>query len=113
VREGKEKAKQSGADGVMIGRGIFGTPWFFNEEVFEKGKSVEERLSILVEHTKLYEEKLGDIKSFAIMKKHYKAYVNGFDGAKELRIELMECNNSQEIAQKIKGFLTPSSSVTL
>jgi tRNA-dihydrouridine synthase len=48
VREGKEKAKQSGADGVMIGRGIFGTPWFFNEEVFEKGKSVEERLSILV-----------------------------------------------------------------
>jgi tRNA-dihydrouridine synthase len=106
VKEGRGKAKISGADGVMVGRGIFGTPWFFNEEEFEKGKSVEERLSILIEHTKLYEEKLGDIKSFAIMKKHYKAYVNGFDGAKELRMELMECNNSQEIENKIKEWLS-------
>ncbi len=105
VKEGKEKAKHSGADGVMVGRGIFGTPWFFDEEEFERGKTVAERLNILVEHTKLYEKKLGDIKSFAIMKKHYKAYVNGFDGAKELRVELMECNNSQEIESKVAGFL--------
>jgi tRNA-dihydrouridine synthase len=89
----------------MIGRGIFGTPWIFDEEEFNKGKSIEERLRICVEHTKLYEEKLGDIKSFAIMKKHYKAYVHGFDGAKELRISLMECNNSKEIEGKINEFL--------
>lgn len=106
VREGKAKAKETGADGVMIGRGIFGTPWFFNEEEFEKGKSTEERLNILIEHTKLFEEKLGDIKNFAIMKKHYKAYVNGFDGAKELRIELMECENAKEVEEKIKEFLS-------
>jgi nifR3 family TIM-barrel protein len=105
VREGKERAKSTGCDGVMVGRGIFGTPWFFNEEVFEKGKSVEERLRILIEHTKLYEEKLGDIKSFAIMKKHYKAYVHGFDGAKELRVELMECANAKEVEEKVKEFL--------
>lgn len=105
VKEGKEKARITGADGVMIGRGMFGTPWFFDEEVFEKGKTVEERLKILIEHTKLYEEKLGDIKNFAIMKKHYKAYVHGFDGAKELRMELMEANNSSEIESKISDFL--------
>ncbi len=105
VSEGKEKAKRAGANGVMVGRGIFGTPWFFNEEEYNKGKSVEERLRICVEHTKLYEEKLGDIKSFAIMKKHYKAYVNGFDGAKELRAELMDCSNSKEIEEKINSFL--------
>ncbi len=105
VTEGKERAKASGADGVMVGRGIFGTPWFFNEEEFNKGKSTEERLRICVEHTKLYEEKLGDIKSFAVMKKHFKAYVNGFDGAKELRVELMECNDSKEVEEKISAFL--------
>lgn len=97
VTEGKRLAKETGADGVMVGRGIFGTPWFFNEEVFTKGKSIEERLRIMIEHTKLYEQKLGDIKSFAVMKKHYKAYVHGFDGAKELRVKLMECENSNEI----------------
>lgn len=105
VQEGKEKAKESGANGVMVGRGIFGTPWFFNEEVFEKGKTIEERLSILVEHTKLFEEKLCDFKNFAIMKKHYKAYVHGFDGAKELRAELMECANAKDVEEKVRVFL--------
>lgn len=106
VRDGKEKATQSGCDGVMVGRGIFGTPWFFDEEAFEKGKSMKERLEMLVEHTKLYEEKLGDIKSFAIMKKHYKAYVNGFDGAKEFRTDLMECSNAKEVEEKVLQFLS-------
>lgn len=105
VTEGKEKAKASGADGVMVGRGIFGTPWFFSETANSRQRTAEERLKILVEHTKLYEEKLGDIKSFAIMKKHFKAYVNGFDGAKELRTELMECNDSGEVERKINAFL--------
>ena len=105
VKEGREKAAVTGADGVMIGRGMFGTPWFFDEDAYEKGKTTEERLKILIEHTKLYEKKLGDIKSFAIMKKHYKAYVNGFDAAKELRMELMECENSAEIEAKVSNFL--------
>jgi nifR3 family TIM-barrel protein len=113
VTEGKQKAKETGADGVMIGRGMFGTPWFFNEEEFNHGKPLEERLKICIEHTKLYEEKLGDIKSFAIMKKHYKAYVHGFDGAKELRIELMECKNASEVQSKIQDFLATRQSDTL
>lgn len=105
VTEGKRRAKESGCDGVMIGRGIFGTPWFFDEDTYNAGKSVEERLRICIEHTKLYEEKLGDIKSFAIMKKHFKAYVNGFDGAKELRVELMECTNAQEVEERIEKWI--------
>jgi nifR3 family TIM-barrel protein len=105
VTQGKKLAKETGCDGVMVGRGIFGTPWFFDEEAFNKGKSVEERLRICIEHTKLYEEKLGDIKSFAIMKKHFKAYVNGFDGAKELRMELMDCGNAKEVEEKAIAFL--------
>ncbi|MBP6948970.1 MAG: tRNA-dihydrouridine synthase [Candidatus Pacebacteria bacterium] len=110
VKDGKEKAKKTGCDGVMIGRGIFGTPWFFNQDVFEKGKTIEEKLTILVEHTKLFEEKLCDIKSFAIMKKHYKAYINGFDGAHVLRSELMECENAKEVEEKIHIFLQKNNS---
>jgi nifR3 family TIM-barrel protein len=105
VTVGKEWARKSGCDGVMIGRGVFGTPWFFDEKAYNTGKSIEERLAICIEHTKLYEKKLGDIRSFAIMKKHYKAYVNGFDGAKELRVELMEATNSSEVEETINSFL--------
>ena len=39
------------------------------------------------------------------MKKHFKAYVNGFDGAKELRIELMDTNSAKEVEVIIKDFL--------
>ena len=106
VKDGKEKAKVGGCDGVMVGRGVFGTPWFFDEEQFEKGKTLEEKLAICIEHTKLFEEKLGDIKSFAIMKKHFKAYVHGFDGAKELRMKLMEAENSKEVEETINNFLS-------
>ena len=112
-KEGIEKAKEAFCDGVMVGRGVFGTPWFFrdteiygtNAEVCGIEKSLEEKLRIMIEHTKLFEEKLGDIKSFAIMKKHYKAYVHGFDGAKELRMELMECSNSKEVESVVENWL--------
>jgi nifR3 family TIM-barrel protein len=109
LEDGEKKVKDTGIDGVMIGRGIFGTPWLFDRTRSEEHESVmgvKERLNILVEHTKLYEELLGDIKSFAIMKKHFKAYVNGFDGAKELRSELMECVNGNEVGKIIERYLT-------
>jgi nifR3 family TIM-barrel protein len=101
IAEAHQKVKETGCDGVMIGRGIFGNPWCFSGKVPTK----EERLHVLVEHTKLFEKLLGDIKSFAIMKKHFKAYVTGWEGAKELRMELMETNSAAEVETIIKKYL--------
>jgi tRNA-dihydrouridine synthase len=39
------------------------------------------------------------------MKKHFKAYVNGFEGAKELRIKLMETENAKQVEKIINDFL--------
>ena len=98
------KLKESGADGAMIGRGVFGNPWFFSAEKNQSEITVEEKLKALVEHTKLF-EKLCEYKNFAVMKKHYKAYCHGFLGAKELRIKLMESENGEEVEALIKDFL--------
>ena len=70
----------------------------------KKLPTTKEKLNVLIEHTKLF-EKLIDYRSFAIMKKHFKAYVNGFEGAKELRVDLMLANNGKEIEKIIKNFL--------
>jgi nifR3 family TIM-barrel protein len=105
VKEGKRLSVEAGFDGFMVGRGVFGCPWFFDEKAFEKGKTPEEKLRISLQHVRLFEKKLGDIKSFAIMKKHYKAYCNGFDGAKELRVKLMECKDGDEIEKTIEEYL--------
>lgn len=100
--DARAKAETSGCDGVMIGRGIFGTPWLFDRanllvgKKTPKTKTPSERLSIMLEHAQLFKKEFGDnamperLKNFAVMKKHFKAYVSGWDGAKELRVRLME-----------------------
>lgn len=116
IHDGYTKYLETGADGVMIGRGIFGNPWLFTHLYDEQKKTgepgnpymptVEERLRCMIEHTCLFEKYLGDIKSFSIMKKHYKAYVNGFDGAKELRTELMEsAQTADDVKRIVESFL--------
>jgi tRNA-dihydrouridine synthase len=107
IKDGEEKALKYGCDGVMIGRGVFGNPWFFtgreNADI-----SIEERLNALIEHTQLFEKELSKPKhkSFAVMKKHFKAYVNDFKGAKELRIKLMETENATEVRKIVNDFLS-------
>ena len=125
------KASTFGVDGVMVGRALFGNPWFFHptkrlptrltklpthgvdvstiltedrSDAEVEYVSQEERFKVLVEHSKLFRELLPH-KNFAVMKKHYKAYVNGFDGAKELRAELMELPDIAAIEEKIIAFL--------
>ena len=100
IEDAKLKAEQSGADGVMLGRAIFGNPWLFHPEKDLSNVSMKERLSVLMEHSQLFEELLPH-KSFAIMKKHYKAYVNGFPGAAELRAELMEAGDVKAVEEVI------------
>jgi nifR3 family TIM-barrel protein len=116
VVDAKNKIKISGADGVMIGRGVFGTPWLFDEKEYKKrleqnlntkkGKeNILFRLKVLLEHTKEFEKKMTKIKSFNIMKKHYKAYVNGFDGAKDLRNDLMLAKDYKEVKKITNKFI--------
>lgn len=125
ISHARKLAKETGCDGVMLGRAIFGNPWLFKEisQIRQNLHTlpasgllhdsdfvlfvpfIEEKLKVMIEHTKLFEELLGKVKNFAIMKKHYKAYVNGFDGARELRVKLMECSNSSEIENIVDNFL--------
>lgn len=101
IEDARKKCEETGADGVMLGRAIFGMPWLFSEKV----PTLEERLLVMVEHTKLFEKNLGEVKNFAVMKKHYKAYVNGFNGAGDLRGKLMEAVNAQEVEDIVEKFL--------
>ncbi|HVY72844.1 MAG TPA: tRNA-dihydrouridine synthase [Candidatus Paceibacterota bacterium] len=119
IADAKEKVEATGADGAMLGRAIFGNPWLFSSLVkpaqnFSIGSGepressdsgIPERLRVAVEHTKLFEKLLGDVKNFALMKKHFKAYAEGFPGAKELRVKLMETSNAHEIEEIVEEFL--------
>ena len=103
--DAREKIGRSGMDGAMIGRGIFGNPWFFSGTT----PSAKEKIGRLVIHARLFEKlyrsnKKDRLKNFDVMKKHFKAYISGWEGAKELRTQLMETKDAAEVAACIRKF---------
>jgi len=112
LAEAREKVAKHGVDGVMIGRGIYGNPWLWSERL----PTTKEKLEVLIEHTNLFWELFGSTekndelfgghtKNFAVMKKHFKAYVNDFPGATELRAKLMEAEDAKIVEKIISDFL--------
>ena len=104
--EGLEKAKQYDLDGIMVGRGIFRNPWIFNPSIDPATKTPQEKIELLKKHMGLFIELWGDpstssgqAKNFDVMKKFFKIYISGFDGAKELRTKLMQAKNEEEFTK--------------
>ncbi len=100
LEDAKMKAAESGCDGVMLGRAMFGNPWLFAGRKINETPLIE-KLATLVELAQEF-EKLTPSKNFSILKKHIKAFVTDFRGAAELRAKLMEANNAAELERIIR-----------
>ncbi len=93
MEDSRKKAKEYNLDGIMVGRGIFANPWFFSGR---KVESPKERINLLLKHLDNFEKLWGKNKNFDTMKRFFKIYITGWEGAKELRAQLMNCKNSEE-----------------
>lgn len=94
MEDADQKIRESGVDGVMVGRGLFGNPWFFSRR---SDISITERLDVMVEHAKLFTQHHKEKKNFLIMRKHMGAYMKGFAGSAQLRESLMRTKNAEEV----------------
>lgn len=101
VLQGIENAKKYGLDGIMVGRGIFHNPWFFDPKQTSPDKS--EKLTQLLLHTQLFEKTWANLKNINILKRFYKIYTNDFTGAARLRSLLMEARTYEDVYQIIKN----------
>lgn len=93
---GMELVKEYGVDGVMIGRGIFTNPYAFEATPTEHSR--EELLGLLNLQLDLhdrYSEELGP-RPYDPLKRFFKIYVRNFDGAAELRDQLMHTKTTDE-----------------
>ncbi len=104
-QDGAEKAERYNLDGIMVGRGIFQNPWIFNTAINFETISISDRLALLLRHTLLFKELWSDTKSFELMKKFYKVYVSGWDGAKELRTHLMNAKDEKQVEEIVSRYL--------
>lgn len=88
--------KYPGIDGIMIGRGVFHNPFAF--EKTPKIHSKEELISLLKYQLDLY-EKYNETtnRPFDTLKRFFKIYIRDFDGAAELRHQLMQSKSTSEV----------------
>lgn len=94
---------ETGLDGAMIGRGIFHNPWAL--ECIQQAHSIEERFAALMRHLDIFEATWRDgEKRFDPLKRFFKIYVQGFDGAAQLRAKLMDCKTIAEVRMQLTDF---------
>lgn len=103
IPHARERAAETGCDGVMLGRAIYGNPWLYADR--SAPPSPQERVAALIEHIGLFGELMLDTQNYAVMKKHFKAYISGWDGAKELRVRLMETTTPEETLAALRAVL--------
>jgi tRNA-dihydrouridine synthase len=101
--QGNSLAKEYGLDGIMVGRGIFHNPWVFAKE--QTHHSMQEKIDLLLLHARTYTSYWGKRKNYHVLKRFYKIYANDFDGAGDLRDQLMPTNSLEETEIIIAQFL--------
>ena len=97
------KIEQYGVSGVLIGRASFGNPWVFNEN--GSLHSTEERLKVMVEQARYFAQILKN-KPFINMRKNFGYYCRGFEGASQLRSNLMEAKSLDDVELIVDNFLS-------
>ena len=102
-QQGEELAKQHLLDGIMIGRGIFHDPFVFSKNSPWQRWGKDQRLELFAKHIQLYIDTYSDNeRRFEALRKFCKIYINGFEGAAELRARFMETRSPKE-ALKLLG----------
>ncbi len=101
--------QQSGADGVMVGRGCYGKPWLLNQiaEYLKTGiklpdPSSQEKLAIILEHYQLMLEFYGEKNGMRIARKHMSNYLKDIDDAKTHIKAVNQNDNPSEVTSYIK-----------
>lgn len=96
--QGLELAKKYNLDGVMMGRAVFSDPFAFAEKSPWGTYTKEQRLELFRRHVELFAETYPDGgRKVHILNKFCKIYIQGFDGAKELREQFMNAKSTEEL----------------
>jgi len=114
IEDAHEALRQSGADGVMIGRGAYGRPWLIGQVMSELGggghrpdPSLDEQLATILEQ---YEDMLrlyGTHTGVNLARKHIGWYTKGLPGSAELRNNVNQQADPQVVVRMLQDFYAP------
>jgi tRNA-dihydrouridine synthase B len=114
VEDARAALDASGADGVMVGRGCYGRPWFLNQvaRFLRNGErlpdpSLSEQLATVLEHFEALLRHYGTQAGIRIARKHLGWYSRGLHGATDFRVTVNRLTDAAEIRGLLHRFYAP------
>ena len=114
LEDARTALDRSGADGVMIGRGAYGKPWFLRQvmEFLKSGRrlpapSLQEQRDTLVEHYESMLSHYGIEAGRRIARKHVSWYSKGLPGSAEFRERINHIDDVSQARAAIDEFYNP------
>lgn len=114
VEDARICLEQSGADGVMVGRGTYGKPWFIKQVMhyLKTGESLADpnladQLNTLLDHYEQMLEHYGRESGACIARKHISWYTKGLPSSAEFRHRINKMSDSAEVRREIIAFYEP------
>lgn len=106
------KAKLGNLDGLLVGRGTWGNPWVMKDiqHYFDTGKirdthlTLKKKIPTIHKHAELMIETKGEKRGVMEMRKYLLMYFRGFQGAKELRRQLVQVETLGDIQEVLQNF---------
>ena len=103
--------KQTGVDGIMIGRGSFGNPWIFRniKHYLQTGEKLpqptnQERLQIMEKHIQLAVEEKGEDVAIKELRKHISWYTKNLKNSSEFRNLINKIEKKDELISTIEEY---------
>lgn len=114
VADANTALDQSGADGVMIGRGAYGKPWLLGQvmQALQTGDApadpgIGEQYSLIVEHYRAMIDHYGPLIAVPIARKHLGWYTRGLHGSAEFRNMVNQMADAQAVLDALARFYEP------
>ncbi len=106
--------EQSGADGVMVGRGAYGKPWLLGQMMnwFSTGTniadpSIDAQYHLIVEHYRAMLELYGTEVGVNVARKHIGWYTKGLPGSAEFRNHVNRIDDAELVLSELERFYHP------
>lgn len=114
IEDAERALEQSGADGVMIGRGAYGKPWLLGQVMhwFATGQrladpGLEEQYHVIVEHYRAMLDHYGADVGVRCARKHIGWYTKGLTGSAEFRNNSNRIDDPQVVLDELERFYAP------
>ncbi|HWO42787.1 MAG TPA: tRNA-dihydrouridine synthase [Candidatus Eisenbacteria bacterium] len=95
------RVRETGVDGVLLGRAAQGNPWIFTEENAAPG--LAQRFTVMLEHARHFEHHWGS-ERFVAMRKHLAWYCFGLSGAAALRAQLVRVDSVDDVVRCLRAY---------